>query len=118
MELTRGRSPFPAVMARVEVPSDMKRERGMDVRGEVPWKFFLTAHFKYQGNAFLDIKIRPFLDRKEQLHLLFRSYLPMHRFYGRFERFSNSNVFIIRAASPPLYATCHLYNTIYDDGYF
>ena len=35
MELTRGRSPFPTVMARVEVPSDMKRERGMDVRGEV-----------------------------------------------------------------------------------
>ena len=27
MELTRGRGPFPTVMARVEVPSEMKRER-------------------------------------------------------------------------------------------
>ena len=33
MELTRGRGPFPTVMARVEVPSDMKQEREMGVRG-------------------------------------------------------------------------------------
>ena len=26
--------------------------------GDAPWKIFLTTHFKYQGNAFLDIKIR------------------------------------------------------------
>ena len=32
MELTRGRGPFPTVMAKVEVPSDMKEEREMDVR--------------------------------------------------------------------------------------
>ena len=32
MELTRGRGPFPTVMARVEVPSDMKQEREMTVR--------------------------------------------------------------------------------------
>ena len=42
----------------------------MDIRGFAPWKSFLTAHFIYQGNAFLDIKISHFLDRKEQLHLL------------------------------------------------
>ena len=36
MELTRGRGPFPTVMARVEVPSDMKREREMDIRGLGP----------------------------------------------------------------------------------
>ena len=36
MELTRGRGPFPTVMARVEVPSDMKPEREMDVRGRSP----------------------------------------------------------------------------------
>ena len=88
MELTRGRGPFPTVMARVEVPFDMKQEGEMDIRGlRPPWKFFLTTHFKYQGNAILDIKIRPFRDRKEQLHLLFRSYLPMHRFYCRFEHY-------------------------------
>ena len=33
MESTRGRGPFPTVMARVEVPSDMKQEIEMDVRG-------------------------------------------------------------------------------------
>ena len=32
MELTRGRGPFPTVMTRVEVPSDMKQEREMDIR--------------------------------------------------------------------------------------
>ena len=69
MELTRGRGPFPTVMARVEVPSDMKQEREMDIRGLRPLEHFLTTYFKYQINAFLDIKIRPFLDRKEQLHL-------------------------------------------------
>ena len=71
--------------------------------GVAPWKIFLTAHFKYLGNAFLDIKIRPFIDRKEQLHLLFQSYLLVHRFYGRFERSSNNNFFIIGAA--PLLST-------------
>ena len=35
-ELTRGRGPCPTVMARVEVPSDMKEERDMDVRGSKP----------------------------------------------------------------------------------
>ena len=33
LELTRGRGPFPTVMARVELPSDMKQEREIDVRG-------------------------------------------------------------------------------------
>ena len=33
MELTRGRGPFPTVMARIEVPSDMKEETEVDVRG-------------------------------------------------------------------------------------
>ena len=33
MELTRGRGPFPIVMTRVEVPSDMKQEREIDIRG-------------------------------------------------------------------------------------
>ena len=36
MELTRGRGPFPTVMARVEVLSDMKQEREMDIRGLRP----------------------------------------------------------------------------------
>ena len=36
MELTRGRGPFPTVMARVEVPSAMKQEREMDIRGLGP----------------------------------------------------------------------------------
>ena len=84
----------------------------------LPLQIFLTTHFKYQGNTFLDIKIRPFLDRKEQLHVLFQSYLPVDRFYCRFERSSNSNFFIIGAVTPPLYATCHLYNIFYEDGYF
>ena len=87
MELNRGRDPFPTVMARVEVPSDMKQERERWTSGGfAPWKILLTTHLKYQGNSFLDIKIHPFLDRKEQFHLLFRSYFPMHRFYCRFER--------------------------------
>ena len=40
MELTRGRGPFPTVMARVEVPSDMKQEREMDIRGLRPLEHF------------------------------------------------------------------------------
>ena len=36
MELTKGRGPFLTVMTRVEVPSDMKQEREMDVRGLGP----------------------------------------------------------------------------------
>ena len=39
MELTRGRGPFPTVMARVEVPSDMKEERERWTSGG-PGKFF------------------------------------------------------------------------------
>ena len=69
MKLTRGRGPFPTVMARVEVPSDMKQEREIYIRELGPLQIFLTTRFEYQGNAMLDIKIRPFLDRKEQLHL-------------------------------------------------
>ena len=95
VELTRGRGPFPTAMARAEVPSDVKEERERDGRQ----KIFLTTHFKYQGNAFLDMKIHPFQDRKEQLHLLFQGYLPMHRFHCRFEHFSN-NFFIIGVAAP------------------
>ena len=94
MELTRGRGPFPTVIARVEVPSDMKQERERWTSGGlVPWKILLTTHLKYQGKSFLDIKIHPFLDREEQFHLLFRSHLPMHRFHCRFERSSNNNSF-------------------------
>ena len=40
MELTRGKGPFPTVMARIEVPSDMKQEREMDVRGLSPLESF------------------------------------------------------------------------------
>ena len=40
MELTRGRGPFPTVMARVEVPSDMKQEREIDIRGLGPLENF------------------------------------------------------------------------------
>ena len=41
MELTRGRGPFPTVMATVEVPSYRKQEVDMDVRGLRPLeKFF------------------------------------------------------------------------------
>ena len=41
MELPRGRGPFPTVMARVEVLSDMKEDREMDVRRLGPLeKFF------------------------------------------------------------------------------
>ena len=38
MEVTRGRGPFPTVMARVEVPPDIKgeKEREMDVREQSP----------------------------------------------------------------------------------
>ena len=52
------------------------------------------------GNALLDIKIRPFLDKKEQLHSLFKCYLPIYQFYYRFERFSNTNFFIGELAPP------------------
>ena len=40
MELTRGRGPFPTVMARVKVPSDMKQEREIDIRGLRPQENF------------------------------------------------------------------------------
>ena len=40
MELTRGRGPFATVMARVEVPSDMKQEREIDIRGRRPLENF------------------------------------------------------------------------------
>ena len=36
MELTRGRGPFPTVMARAEVLSDMNQEREMGIRGLCP----------------------------------------------------------------------------------
>ena len=36
MELTRGRGPFPTVMVRVELPSDMKHEREMAIRRQHP----------------------------------------------------------------------------------
>ena len=45
--------------------------------------------------------MRPFPDRKEQLHLLFQRYLPMYRFYCRFKRFLNTNFFIIGVGRPP-----------------
>ena len=45
MELTRSRRPFPTVMARVEVPSDVKQERKMDVRGLRPLEFFFGYTF-------------------------------------------------------------------------
>ena len=40
MELTRGRGIFPTVMARAELPSDMKLETEMDVRVWPPGKNF------------------------------------------------------------------------------
>ena len=33
MEVTRGRGQLPTIMARVEVPSDMKQKREIDIRG-------------------------------------------------------------------------------------
>ena len=60
MELTRGRDQFPTVMERVEVMSDMKQEREMDAKGLRLLEIFLPTHLKYQGNVFLDIKIRLF----------------------------------------------------------
>ena len=66
-ELTRGRGLFPPAW------------RGLERSGGLaPWEFLLTTPLKYQGNSFLDIKILPFLDRKEQLRSLLQSYLPMH----------------------------------------
>ena len=53
-------------------------EEGEGVRGQTPCEISLIICFKYYGNALLDIKICPFLDRKEKLHLLFQSYFPMH----------------------------------------
>ena len=47
-------------MARVEVASDMKEEREIDVRGLGPLENFLTTHFKYQGNTFFGYKDSPF----------------------------------------------------------
>ena len=41
MELTRGRGPFPTVMARTEVLSDKKEEREMAVRKRSPLEKFL-----------------------------------------------------------------------------
>ena len=58
-----------------------------------------------------------FLDRKEQSHLLFQRYLPMYRSYCRFERFSNTRLFLIGAAAPlvppatPLYTVQILPNS-------
>ena len=41
MEVTRGRGPFPTIMARVEVPSDMKQERERWTSGGFAlWKIF------------------------------------------------------------------------------
>ena len=40
MELTRGRGPFPTVMAGVEVPSDMKQERDRYQGASPPGKIF------------------------------------------------------------------------------
>ena len=42
MELTGGRFPFPTVKARVEVPSVMKQERDLDVRGLSPLENFFN----------------------------------------------------------------------------
>ena len=44
MEITRGRGSFPAVMARVEVLSDMKQEREIDIRGLRPLENFFRPH--------------------------------------------------------------------------
>ena len=65
-------------MARVEVPCDMKGNRKTGVRGHSPLGMFSTTPFKNWGNALLDIKIRPFPDRKEQLNLLFQCYLQVY----------------------------------------
>ena len=58
-------------IANIEVPSDIKEERVMGSRGGAYWKIFWTTPFKYQRNAFLAMKIRPFPDKKKQLSLLF-----------------------------------------------
>ena len=49
MELTRGRGPFLTVMARVEVPSDMKQEREMDIRGLRPLAIFFDHTLYISG---------------------------------------------------------------------
>ena len=75
----------------------------------------MATLFKYNGNVLLDIKIRPFLDRKEQLHLLFQAHIPMYRSYCRFERFLIINFFIIGGAAPlpPGYASAPSSNKRY-----
>ena len=87
----------------------MKKDRVTGAKGRSPRKTFFTTSSEYQGNALLDIKICPFPRRKDQLHLLFQSYLPIYRFYHRFKHFSNTN-FVInwggggRSPLPPGYA--------------
>ena len=46
-------------MASVEVPSDLKRDEVMEVRGCSPPENLFDPPFKYKGDALLDIKIRP-----------------------------------------------------------
>ena len=52
MELSKGRGPFPTVMARIEVPSDMKQKREMDVRGLRPLEILLPTHFNIREMPF------------------------------------------------------------------
>ena len=55
----------------------MKKEKVIGDREQFRLKIFVTTIIKYLGDALLDITMRAFLDRKEQLHLLCRSYLTM-----------------------------------------
>ena len=52
MEVTRGRGLFPAVLVRVELPSDMKLETEMDVRGLPPLKTFCPCTLNIRETPF------------------------------------------------------------------
>ena len=53
----------------------------MGVRGLESQKVFCPHALNIWVTS-LDVKICPFLDRKEQLHLLFQSYLPIYCFFA------------------------------------
>ena len=72
------RNLYPLIMASAEKATDMTKNGVTGARRCSPRKLILTTPFKYQEDALLDIKMCPVPYRKEQLHLLFQSYLPMY----------------------------------------
>ena len=91
MELTKGRGPFPTVMARIEVPSDMKQKREMDVRGLCPLEN-VFAHTLISGKRLFGYKDSPFSRKKRAVALVvFIAHLSVLR---------TTTFFIIGAAAP------------------